>query len=82
MPDRLFFDQLGNKITLPRPPQRIISLVPSQTELLHDLALDQQVVGVTKFCVHPNEWLERKQIIGGTKQFHFEAIAAIPGVDE
>ncbi|MBT1696588.1 ABC transporter substrate-binding protein [Fulvivirgaceae bacterium PWU4] len=77
MPDRSFFDQLGNKLTLPRPPQRIVSLVPSQTELLHHLGLHQQVVGITKFCVHPHEWLKTKQIIGGTKQFHFDAIEAL-----
>lgn len=74
MPDPSFFDQLGNKITLPRSPQRIISLVPSQTELLHHLGLDQQVVGITKYCAHPHEWLKTKQIIGGTKQFHFDLI--------
>jgi ABC-type Fe3+-hydroxamate transport system substrate-binding protein len=49
------------------PFRRIVSLVPSQTELLYDLGLDASVVGVTKFCVHPEEWRERKAIVGGTK---------------
>ncbi|HZY82534.1 MAG TPA: helical backbone metal receptor [Cyclobacteriaceae bacterium] len=49
------------------PARRIVSLVPSQTELLYDLGLDAEVVGVTKFCVHPEEWRGRKAIVGGTK---------------
>jgi ABC-type Fe3+-hydroxamate transport system substrate-binding protein len=77
MPTRSYFDQLGNKITLPRPPRRIISLVPSQTELLYDLGLDQQVIGITKFCVHPAPWRDQKQIIGGTKNFHFDTIGEL-----
>lgn len=48
-------------------PQRIISLVPSQTELLFDLGLDAEVVGVTKFCVHPADNVKQKTIVGGTK---------------
>ncbi len=55
---RTFIDQLGNQITISFPPQRIISLVPSQTELLSDLELDKRVVGITKFCVHPESWRE------------------------
>jgi len=53
--------------------QRIISLVPSQTELLFDLGLGDRVVGVTKFCVHPEE-AKSKTIIGGTKNFRFDVI--------
>jgi ABC-type Fe3+-hydroxamate transport system substrate-binding protein len=49
-------------------------LVPSQTELLYDLGLDEEVAGITKFCVHPPHWLKEKTIIGGTKKFHFEII--------
>ena len=48
-----FTDQTGRTILLESIPQRIISLVPSQTELLFDLGLDEQVIGITKFCVHP-----------------------------
>jgi len=71
---RTFTDQLGHSITIPFPPQRIISLVPSQTELLFDLGLSEEVVGITKFCVHPESWLKTKTIIGGTKNFNFDAI--------
>lgn len=48
-------------------PNRIISLVPSQTELLYSLGLDKKVAGITKFCVHPQEWFRSKTRIGGTK---------------
>ena len=48
-------DQMGRRVTVPFPPQRIVSLVSSQTELLYDLGLGSKVVGVTKFCIHPAE---------------------------
>lgn len=70
----MIFDQLGNSVKLEATPQRIVSLVPSQTELLFDLGLSDRIVGVTKFCIHPKEARESKSIIGGTKQFDFEAI--------
>lgn len=56
------------------PPKRIISLVPSQTELLFDLGLDEEIVGVTKFCIHPAEKVKRKAIIGGTKTLNLDRI--------
>lgn len=60
-------DALGREVELPASPRRIISLVPSQTELLADLGLDDRVVGLTRFCTHPPGWKGRKQIVGGTK---------------
>ena len=77
MPLRTFTDQLGNQIIIHFPPQRIISLVPSQTELLGDLSLDNKVVGITKFCVHPESWQGSKTIIGGTKKFRFDLIESL-----
>src|ERR1041385_1973398 len=68
------FDQLGQLIEFNFPPQRIISLVPSQTELLFDLGVGDRVVGITKFCVHPSEWHKSKTKVGGTKNFNLEAI--------
>jgi ABC-type Fe3+-hydroxamate transport system substrate-binding protein len=62
-----FTDQIGRTILLPQIPRRIISLVPSQTELLFSLGLDETVVGITKFCIHPNAWFRSKPRIGGTK---------------
>lgn len=70
-------DQMGNKVELTEPPQRIISLVPSQTELLFDLGLEDRVIGITKFCVHPAHWRKSKTIIGGTKNFQLERIVQL-----
>jgi ABC-type Fe3+-hydroxamate transport system substrate-binding protein len=65
---------MGRQVELETLPKRIISLVPSQTELLFDLGLREQVVGITKFCVHPAHWRKEKTIVGGTKNFHFDTI--------
>ena len=62
-----FTDQLGTIHTFENTPKRIISLVPSQTELLYDLGLEDAIVGITKFCVHPFHFKSTKTIIGGTK---------------
>jgi ABC-type Fe3+-hydroxamate transport system substrate-binding protein len=70
-------DQLGRRVAVPFPPQRIVSLVPSQTELLFDLGLGAKVVGVTKFCIHPAGARTKATVIGGTKNFDFEKIAAL-----
>jgi ABC-type Fe3+-hydroxamate transport system substrate-binding protein len=70
-------DQLGSILHFQKPPERIISLVPSQTELLVDLGLEQQLVGITKFCVHPNHLLVSKNIVGGTKKVHYDKIKAL-----
>lgn len=71
-------DQLGRTVFLPQnPPKRIISLVPSQTELLHDLGLEAEVIGITKFCVHPQNWFRKKIRIGGTKKINIEKITAL-----
>lgn len=59
---------------LPYLPKRIISLVPSQTELLYDLGLDGETIGITKFCVHPQNWFKTKQRVGGTKTVNIEKI--------
>ena len=72
-----FTDQLNRNIFIPNPPKRIISLVPSQTELLVDLGLEDRIVGVTKFCVHPRDLREKKTIVGGTKNYRFEVIDSL-----
>ena len=56
---------------------RIISLVPSQTELLFDLGLDSEVVGITKFCIHPENWFKTKTRVGGTKNLNMKTIHAL-----
>ncbi len=70
-------DQLGNIVHLSEVPKRIISLVPSQTELLFDLGLKDEVVGITKFCVHPKEWFDSKQRVGGTKKVNMGLVVSL-----
>ncbi|SDS20424.1 substrate-binding protein [Gillisia sp. Hel1_33_143] len=68
-------DQLGRLLDITQIPKRIISLVPSQTELLCTLGLTDSIVGITKFCVHPEGLKTEKKIVGGTKNVHFNKIA-------
>jgi ABC-type Fe3+-hydroxamate transport system substrate-binding protein len=70
-------DQVGEIITLDAFPKRIVSLVPSQTELLYDLGLHQEVVGITKFCIHPAAWHLQKTKIGGTKNINLQKIRGL-----
>jgi|TARA_R110002020_G_scaffold63136_1_gene168351 ABC-type Fe3+-hydroxamate transport system substrate-binding protein len=70
----LVTDQLHRKVTIPTTPSRIVSLVPSQTELLVSLGLSDSIVGVTKFCVHPPDFRKQKTMVGGTKKVSFEKI--------
>ncbi len=70
----VFKDQTERAVSLHKTPRRIISLVPSQTELLFDLGLDKEVVGITKFCVHPYEWFSSKTKVGGTRQLKIDII--------
>ena len=74
---KIIKDQLGREITLKTQPKRIVSLVPSQTELLCDLNLENELVGITKFCVHPYHLKSTKTIVGGTKKVNFNKIKAL-----
>ena len=58
-------------------PSRIISLVPSQTELLHYIGLQKETVAITKFCIHPAEWFATKTRVGGTKSLDIEKIISL-----
>lgn len=69
-----FFDQLGRTIVLREPPKRIVCLVPSITEFLVAIGLENNIVGITKFCIHPSHLKKSKEIIGGTKQLQLEKI--------
>jgi iron complex transport system substrate-binding protein len=55
-------------------PRRIVSLVPSHTESLHDLGLADRVVGRTRFCIHPSPWVDGIPAVGGTKDAKLERI--------
>lgn len=71
-------DQAGRNIKhLPEMAQRIVSLVPSQTELLFSMGLENRVVGRTKFCIHPKGQVKKATVIGGTKNPNFEKIALL-----
>lgn len=73
-----FTDQMNREVILTEyPPRKIISLVPSITELLFQLGLEKQIAGVTKFCVHPKNACKSKIKIGGTKNIHIEKIKKI-----
>lgn len=72
-----YTDQLNRVVEIPFRPQRIISLVPSQTELLYDLGLENEVIGITKFCVHPESWFRGKERVGGTKNLNIGKIISL-----
>ncbi|MHC5202370.1 ABC transporter substrate-binding protein [Myroides sp. LJL119] len=67
-------DQIGQEHQFKQAPKRIVSLVPSQTQTLFDLGLEEQLVGITKFCIHPYHLAATKTKIGGTKKVHIEKI--------
>ena len=71
---KTLIDQIGTSHSFETSPKRIVSLVPSQTELLYDLGLEDRIVGITKFCVHPYHFKSIKKIVGGTKKVHVEKI--------
>ena len=60
--------------SLPAAPKRIVSLVPSQTELLFYLGLEQETIGITKFCIYPSSWFQNKLKVGGTKKIDIEKV--------
>lgn len=70
----IYTDQMGRKVVCKSPPQRIVSLVPSQTEFLYHLGLTNEVVGQTLFCIHPADMHALKPRIGGTKKLHIQQI--------
>ena len=70
-------DMLGREVNLPEQPKRIVSLVPSQTELLSDLGLEDEIVGITKFCVHPERLFRSKTRVGGTKAVHEDVVKSL-----
>jgi iron complex transport system substrate-binding protein len=74
---KILIDQLNISHTFLTTPKRIISLVPSQTELLYDLGLEDSIVGITKFCVHPYHLKSTKTIVGGTKQVKYDKIVTL-----
>jgi ABC-type Fe3+-hydroxamate transport system substrate-binding protein len=70
-------DQMHRQVDVPSTPKRIISIVPSQTELLYDLGVREEVIGITKFCIHPEEWFRTKTRVGGTKKLNIKLIKSL-----
>jgi len=70
-------DHLGRTLKMPRLPQRIISLCPSQTATLVDLGVGERLVGRTHFCIHPEEAVQGLVAVGGTKKLKMERIHAL-----
>lgn len=65
------------KMTFIRPPQRVVSLVPSLTESMFDLGFGESVVGITDYCIHPGDKLHDLTRIGGVKTPRIEDIFAL-----
>lgn len=71
------FDDMRRKIILPQPLQRIVSLVPSDTETLFDLGVGDRVVGRTRYCVEPAAQVSDVQVVGGTKDIDVDQIMSL-----
>lgn len=67
----------GRAVAGERHAMRIVSLVPSLTELLCELGLREQLVGRTGFCIHPRDALRDVPKIGGTKDVDVERVRAL-----
>ena len=70
-------DDLGRELLFGRPPERIVSLVPSETHTLFALGAGARVVGRTRYCVEPASQVENIPVVGGTKDIDAEAIMAL-----
>lgn len=72
-----YTDQLGNRVQLNTIPKRIVSLVPSQSEFLWELGLHAELMGITKFCIHPEKMFKQVTRVGGTKNPDLDKIRAL-----
>ncbi|MCO4818188.1 MAG: ABC transporter substrate-binding protein [Bacteroidetes bacterium] len=70
-----YTDQMGHQIELQGVPKKVVSLVPSQTELLYYLGV--KPVGQTVFCIHPSNEFKSAKKIGGTKKLQLDAIRTL-----
>lgn len=70
-------DALGREVRLVRPPARVVSLVPSETESVAALAGVERLAGRTSYCEEPVGAVERVPVVGGTKKFDVEAVLAL-----
>jgi len=72
----VFLDEVGRKVEVQTPPQRIVSVAPSVTEALFAIGLAEKVVGVSSFCNYPPEALEKEKV-GGYITPSLEKIVAL-----
>ncbi len=74
-PTKTFTDSRGKAVAVPWPPKRIVSTVPSLTEMLYDVGAGDQVVGVTTYCVYPPDAARKPKV--GNLNVDYEALAAL-----
>lgn len=74
-PTKTFTDSRGKAVTIPWPPKRIVSTVPSLTEMLYDIGAGDQIVGVTTYCVYPPEATRKPKV--GSINVDYEALAGL-----
>jgi ABC-type Fe3+-hydroxamate transport system substrate-binding protein len=77
MNKKTYIDQMQRTVEINSTVSRIVSLVPSQTELLVDLGLRDKLVGITKFCVHPAGLKKEVPLIGGTKNVKIDLVRSL-----
>jgi iron complex transport system substrate-binding protein len=69
-------DSLGRSVTIDKIPQRIVSLAPSNTEILFALGLDDKIVGVTEYCNYPEEAMAKPKV-GGFSNVDIEKVVSL-----
>lgn len=74
-PTRTFTDMRGKAVTIAWPPTRIVSTVPSLTELLYAVGAQEQLVGVTTYCIFPPEATKKPKV--GSINVDYEALAGL-----
>jgi ABC-type Fe3+-hydroxamate transport system substrate-binding protein len=70
-------DDLQRDVSLQFPPRRIVCLCPSLTETLCALGCAGQLVGRTRYCVHPADQARQVKLVGGTRDFDVDRIRAV-----
>jgi iron complex transport system substrate-binding protein len=70
-------DQIGRTVEFSYPPIRIISLAPGLTDTLYSLGLENEIVGRTRYCIHPKEKVDKAVPVGGTKEINIDKIRAL-----
>ncbi len=77
MQTRRFRDVLGREVTVPDPPRRVVSLIPSVTEICFALGAGDRIVGITRFCTEPPAGVAGKVRVGGEKNPDLDLIRSL-----